>query len=302
MRTKFVLGSFKRINRWNTAKALALGVALVAPGTLAVAQQHGHQTGAANAAPAANVAPAADAPPPVELFLSKDQLKSIDKGAKNNYTRCSEGHKLGPADIARACVDFGHSYQTSGSDASVPLLAFRRSCSLGSAAGCASVGDVVEASGDTARARDLWSTGPCANDAGCQHKLFNSYASANPPDVAMAVQYGVPLCDQGHDDKVCDQLKAINAPVDFAAIAENHRQQHIADLQSRIGKNAISIPLLQAQVSLNQYNVNNSSGLSHILALGELKLAEKELSDAQKQGDAMQSELNQLLGTTSAPQ
>lgn len=232
-----------------------------------------------------------------ELFLSKDQLSGLNKDAKSNYKRCAEGHKISSADMARACVDFGHQFQSSGKDDSVPLLAYKRSCALGNAAGCSAVGEVVSASGDEARARDVWSTGPCANDAGCQHNLFNSYAAATPPDVSMAVKYGLPLCDQGHDDNVCAQLKSINAPVDFAQIEANHRQQHIEDLQNRIGKNALAIPLLQAQVALNQTNVNQASGLAQIIARGELKLAEKELSDAQKNGASMQAELDQLLAS-----
>jgi len=237
--------------------------------------------------------------PAVDLYLSKDQLSGINKDTKKLYERCVGSKKYGSGD-GKACADFGHAYQNGGKDPSVPVLAYKRGCSLGSAWGCGSLADVAKADGNLDKARELWSTGPCAKDAGCQHMLFASYAEAAPPDVTNAVKIGLPLCDEGHDDKVCDQLKAINAPVDFNQIAANHKQQRILWLIDHIGKNNLANIALQGQVSLNQTNVNMQSGFAQLLAKGELALAKKELSESQKQGAAMQAELDQLQGTQTA--
>lgn len=261
---------------------LALLIACLLPAANLVAQDTEPQETALNGAPK----------------LNKEQEKSLDKGARNALKHCSSGDTVKHrGEISQGCLDLAAPLRNEAHFPEGARAALQRSCSLGNPGGCNELGKDLAAGGDISSARIAWTAGPCANATICKVSLFDSYADDQPPNVAAAEQVGLPLCDQGNDDRVCHRLAEIGSKADFAAIAQHHKDAQIADLNNRINKNTLSIPLLQAQVSLCQVNANNATGFAALLAAGELKLAQKELEQAQKDDVTMHQQLEQLMAS-----
>jgi hypothetical protein len=184
--------------------------------------------------------------------LSKEQIKGLDKEGRNFYKRCSEDVPTDPvisgktvnehtiakmggiSGIATACQQLSAKLDTQLHDGPAALLALRRSCALGNAAGCNALGSSLAASGDILGARAAWSAPPCGSDQTCQISLFNSYADAATPDVASAHKIGLPLCDEGGDDRICDRLQQIGVKADFNAIAIRHWNAKVAKIRDQI--------------------------------------------------------------------
>jgi hypothetical protein len=275
---------------------LALAVSLL-PLCATAQEASKHQ----QAAPAAD---AADAPAGEEALnaapaVSKEQEKMLDKGARNALKRCQgDAANKHHGDVAQGCVDLANALRSEAHWPEGARQALQRSCSLGSQAGCNELGKDMAAGGDVATARIVWGAGACADAGMCKTSLFDSYADQQPPDVASAEKVGLPLCDQGHDDRVCQRLQQIGSQADFAAIAEHHRQDQIADLNRRINLNIIAIPLLQAAVSLAENSVNSATTtFGMIAAKANLMMAQHNLESAQKNGAEMQAQLAQLMGS-----
>jgi hypothetical protein len=184
--------------------------------------------------------------------LSKDQIKGLDKDSRKLYKHCVEdvstdsasGGKTakgrafakmgGVTGVANACLDLSSKLDSELHDGPAVLVALKRSCALGSATGCNALGSSLAASGDVLGARSAWSAPPCGFNQTCQVSLFNSYADATPPNVASAEQVGLPLCDDGGDDRICDRLKQIGAKGDFNAIALRHWNTKVQKIKDDI--------------------------------------------------------------------
>jgi hypothetical protein len=224
--------------------------------------------------------------------LTGAQEKSLDKNARNAWKKCG-GDLKHKGEVAQACLNVAGPLHAAGNDPAARTV-LQRSCSLGNTGGCNELGKALFSDGDTAAARMVWTAGPCANGNLCKVSLFDSYADEQPLDLAKADEYGLPLCDQGHDDRVCARMRELGSHADFAAIQEHHKQEQIDALNKQINNSILAIPLLRAQVSLCQTQANNATGFAALLAQGQLKLAEAELNGALKQDAANKAQLEQL--------
>jgi hypothetical protein len=191
--------------------------------------------------------------------LSKDQLAKLEKRERNQYKDCTSPKK-NPQSAAAACAAVADALQTRLGDLAMASSARQRSCNLGNEGGCISYGKAFEASGNIAAARNVWAGGVCAASNACKEVLFYSYANAQPPDMAMAEQLGLPLCEQFDNDPVCKRLVELGSTIDYAAIQERRRQKQIAALNSQIGTSDLAIPVLTAEVAVAQAAVDRCSG------------------------------------------
>ncbi len=226
---------------------------------------------------------------PILPKLSKEQSKRLNKGARKQYERCSS--EVGQS-VASDCLDSAVTAHDQLQDAALEALANQRACAFGNPIGCASYGKVLAAGGDVQRARLIWTSSPCQDVQPCQREMFWNLANTTPPDLPYAEKFGLPLCQTADDDSICQKLIALGSHLDYAAVVEGRKQRFIADLQSRTNKNDLAIPLLQANVSLNETNVNMQTGLAQLIAKGELKLAQAQLSSAQKESGRLHAQLD----------
>ena len=257
-------------------------------------------------APAVAPVTAAAAPPAAApaiaaggtLSLSGAQLGAMDKSARNSYKHCVSEPKKDPGNVARSCVEIGHALQAQKDDADA-RTALQRACTLGSAEGCNGYGSMIAAGGDISGARAVWTSGACHDAAECNHSLFDSYAKSMPPDLAQAEKYGLPLCDKGHDDKVCTSLAAMGSKADFAGIAKRHKDERIEEIKTQVGKNNNSITLAEGALALAKSGLASSTGVFQSLTYqGEIKMYESGIRNTQEENAKLLGELTKLQGST----
>jgi hypothetical protein len=237
--------------------------------------------------------------PAATLSLTKEQSNSLDKEARNLYKHCSADNGKHQDGVAHACFDLVGPLRTQLKDPASARIALRRSCSLGNQAGCNELGNDLAAGGDLTAARAAWNAPPCANGPLCKSSLFFSYAGEAPINLAVAESVGLPLCDEGKDDKICLKLKEIGSHADFAAIAQHHRDARIADIKTQIGKNNSDIDVQTGLLALAQSALNSASGFFQILtAKGEVALYQSGIKSSQKDNDKLMAELQNLQGST----
>ncbi|MFY9854093.1 MAG: hypothetical protein WAK26_09485 [Terracidiphilus sp.] len=212
-----------------------------------------------DATPATAATPVMAAPEVPLQDLSKDQLARLEKRERNQYKDCTSPKK-NPQAAGAACAAVADALQAKLGDAAMARSVRQRSCTLGNEGGCISYGKAFEASGDLVSARNVWAGGVCASSNACKEVLFYSYANAQQPDLAMAEQFGLPLCEQFDNDPVCKRLVELGSTIDYAGIQERRRQKQIAALNSQISTSDLAIPVLTAEVAVAQAVVDRCSG------------------------------------------
>jgi hypothetical protein len=225
--------------------------------------------------------------------LNKEQAKKLNKATRKQYERCAAESGLS---AANDCLGSAVAAHNQLQEAAIEALANQRACAFGNAVGCMSYGKVLAQSGSLDQAHQVWTSGPCKDAAPCQREMFWSIANTTPPNMASAEVYGLPLCQQNDDDQVCKKLIDLGSKFDYGAVVEGRKQRYIADLQQQAGKSDLSLPLLQGNLSLNEYNVNNQTGFGQLLARGELKLAQMALSSEQKNNAKLHALLDACTG------
>jgi hypothetical protein len=168
--------------------------------------------------------------------LSKDQKKALDGPGRNAAKHCAGDTGKHRGESISGCIELAPALRSQLHDPADARKALERACALGSDAGCKGWGQDFWDAGDLAAARNAWSAPPCASGSACRSALFDSYANAQPVDLANAERVGMPMCDAGGDDDMCRKLWHLGSRANFASIVEAHseqRQLRIADLSSK---------------------------------------------------------------------
>ncbi|MGA9071600.1 MAG: hypothetical protein WB424_15150 [Terracidiphilus sp.] len=226
--------------------------------------------------------------------LTKTQLASLDKSERNQYKDCTSPKKSAQA-AGVACAAVADAVQGKLGDATTANAVRQRACDLGNDSGCMSYGKVLAASGDIDSARRIWNSPACSNSNGCKELLFDSYANSQPPDLARAEQYGLPLCEQFDEDQVCKRLVALGSNIDYQAIQVNRRQKKIAELNDAINASDSNIVADNEAVVLAQANADRCSGWACLLAKGVLVAAQAAANKEQANNASMRMQRDQLM-------
>jgi hypothetical protein len=189
---------------------------------------------------------------------------AFNKNDRNHIKRCGEDKPKKAGEAAESCAVLGDLLEGAKHD-DIADASFQRSCALGSERGCNSLGKLRQRTSGIDAARVAWSAPPCAHAILCQESLFFAVAELKAVDLVEAERLGMPLCDDGHKDKVCERLQQLGSKRDFAAIVQKHKEQRIAELQAGISKEQNNIVVTQGALALAQSGLASASGLVQTL-------------------------------------
>jgi hypothetical protein len=244
-------------------------------------------------------APATSPAPVSAPSLSKDQEKSLDKAARKVFKRCTGDAGKHPSDVAEACAQLASPLYNQLHDKAAAHQALQYSCALGDSMGCNELGSDLAESGDLAGARAAWTAPPCAYNGRCKEHLFESYANEKPPNLAQAEAIGLPLCEKDGEERVCQRLQELGSKVDFAKIAERHKEARIAEIKTQIGKNENAIAFSTGALGLAQSALNSASGLLQVLyCKSQVAMYESSIKSAQSENQNLTAELVKLQGSS----
>jgi hypothetical protein len=232
-------------------------------------------------------------PPPA---ISKDLESSFNKNDRNHIKRCGEDKPKKAGEAAESCLVLGGILEGAKHD-DLADISFQRSCALGSERGCNDLGKLRRRTSGIDAARVAWSAPPCAHAILCQESLFFAVAELKVVDLVEAERLGMPLCEAGHKDKVCERLQQLGSKKDFAAIIQKHKEERIAELQTGISKEQNNIVVTQGALALAESGLASASGLVQTLYFkGMIALDNSGIKDSQKNIANMSGELAKLGG------